>query len=69
MAAKRTLGTEELARDVEGFAADNDNLLSVEKLFGHGRGQAAQEVTLSVNNNLGKNAQYVYSMCHWRYRA
>ena len=50
--AERTLGAEELARDVEGLAADDDNLLAVQKLLGHGRGKTAEQMALAINDNL-----------------
>jgi hypothetical protein len=34
IARGRTLGTEELSRDVEGLATDDDDLLAIEELFG-----------------------------------
>lgn len=49
---RRTLSAEELARDVELLAADNNNLLTVQKLLGDSRGQATEEVTLAVDDNL-----------------
>jgi hypothetical protein len=45
-----TLGAEELSRDVEGLAAHNDNLLSVEQLLGDGAGEATEEVPLAVDD-------------------
>jgi hypothetical protein len=47
---KRTLGAEELAGDVQGLAAHNDNLLSVEQLLGDGAGEATEEVPLAVDD-------------------
>lgn len=49
---RRTLGAEELARDVELLAADNNNLLAVQKLLGDSGGQAAEKVALAVDDNL-----------------
>jgi hypothetical protein len=49
---RRTLSAEELARDVELLAADNNNLLTVQKLLGDGGGQATEEVALSIDNYL-----------------
>lgn len=46
------LGAEELAGDVEGFTSDDDNLLAVEKLLGDNAGQATEEVSLAVNDDL-----------------
>ena len=48
----RTLRSEELAGDVEGFAAHDDDLLAVEELFGDGAGEAAEEVALAVDHDL-----------------
>lgn len=48
----RTLSAEELARDVQSLAADNDNLLAVQQLLGDNAGQTAQQVALAINDNL-----------------
>lgn len=48
----RTLGTEELSGDVEGLAANDDNLLSVQELLGDGAGQATEQVALAIDDNL-----------------
>jgi hypothetical protein len=48
----RTLGTEELSRDVEGLAAHNNDLLSLEELLSNGRGQATEEVAFAINGDL-----------------
>lgn len=48
----RTLSAEELARDVQSLAADDNDLLTAEELLGHDRGQTAKEVTLAINDNL-----------------
>jgi hypothetical protein len=48
----RTLSAEELSRDVEGLAADNNDLLAVQELLGDSAGQATEQVTLSVNDDL-----------------
>ena len=45
----RTLCAEELARDVEGLAADHNNLLAVEQLFRNSAGQTAEQMALAVN--------------------
>lgn len=52
---RRTLGAEELARDVEGLAADNNDLLAVEELLGDNAGKTAQQVALAVDDNLKKH--------------
>jgi len=45
------LSAEELARDVEGFAADDNDLLTVEELLGDNAGKTTKEVALAVNDN------------------
>lgn len=49
---RHTLGAEELSRDVEGLAADDNDLLAAEKLLGDNGGETAKEVALAVNDNL-----------------
>lgn len=49
---ERTLRAEELAGDVEGLAADDDDLLAVEELLGDNAGEAAEEMALAVDNDL-----------------
>lgn len=49
---RRTLGAEELARDVEGLAADNNDLLAAQQLLGDDGGQAAEEVALAIDDDL-----------------
>lgn len=48
----RTLSSEELSGDVEGLAADNDNLLAIEELLGDGAGEATEEVALRIDGDL-----------------
>ena len=48
----RTLGAEELARDVEVLAADDNDLLAVEELLGNNAGKTAEEMALAVNDDL-----------------
>ena len=50
--SKRTLGAEELSGDVDLLAANDDELLAVEKLLGHSGGQTTKEMALAVNDNL-----------------
>lgn len=50
--SRRTLSAEELAGDVELLASHDNDLLSVEELLGHGRGQATKEMTLAIDDNL-----------------
>jgi len=47
---RRTLRAEELARDVQGLASHNDDLLAVEQLLGDRGGQATEEVPLAVDD-------------------
>jgi hypothetical protein len=54
---RRTLGAEELAGDVEGLAAHNDNLLSVEQLLSDGAGEATEQVPLAVDDLIHKSAR------------
>ncbi len=49
---KRTLRTEELARDVEGFTSHDDDLLAVKQLLCNSAGQATKEVSLAVDDDL-----------------
>lgn len=52
MRVNRTLGTEEFARDIESFAAHNDDLLAIKKLLRNGAGKATKEMPLAVNDDL-----------------
>jgi hypothetical protein len=52
----RTLRAEELARYVEGLAADNDDLLAIEDLLGDDAGETAKEMALAVDNDLQEAA-------------
>lgn len=54
---RRTLAAEELARDVKGLGADDNNLLTVEELLSHDTGEAAEEVTFAVNDDLRRKRQ------------
>lgn len=49
---ERTLRAEELARDVEGLAAGDDDLLATQELLGDDGGQAAEEVALAIDDDL-----------------
>lgn len=49
---ERTLGAEELPRDVESLATDDNNLLAAQQLLGNDAGKAAQKVALAVNDDL-----------------
>lgn len=49
---KRTLCAEELSRDVDGLAADDDNLLAAEQLLGDDAGETSEEVAFAVNDDL-----------------
>lgn len=61
---ERTLRTEELSGDVEGLAADNNNLLATQQLLGNNAGKTAQKVALAVNDNLNDTpqGQQLYSL-------
>lgn len=48
---QRTLCPEELARDVEGFAAHNDDLLAVQQLLRDRAGETAKQMALAVYDN------------------
>ena len=48
------LVAEEAARDVNLFAPDNNNFLSVENLFGDYGGESTQEMTLSIYYDGGR---------------
>ncbi len=52
---KRTLRAEEFAGDVEGLAADDDDLLAVEELLGDDAGEATEEVALAVDDDLANS--------------
>lgn len=52
MDVKRTLSAEELAGDVEGLAADDDDLLAIEKLLGDDAGEATKEMALAIDDDL-----------------
>jgi hypothetical protein len=47
---RRTLRAEELSRDVEGLAAHDNDLLTIEQLLRDRAGQATEQVALSVND-------------------
>jgi hypothetical protein len=49
---RRTLRAEELARDVESLAADDNDLLAVEELLGNNGSKTAEEVALAVDDDL-----------------
>jgi len=51
------LSAEELARDVQGLAADDDNLLAAKELLGDNAGQAAKQVALAIDHNLYERVQ------------
>ena len=47
---RRTLCAEELAGDVEGLAADNNDLLAIKQLLCDRAGKTAEQVALAVDN-------------------
>lgn len=50
-----TLRTEELSGDVDGLAADDDDLLSVQELLGDSAGKTTKEMALAVDDDLAGN--------------
>lgn len=59
---RRTLSAEELARDVELLAADNNNLLTVQKLLGDSGSETSEEMSLSVDHDLNRPSVAVLSL-------
>jgi len=49
---RRTLSSEEFARDVDGFGSDYNDFLSIEKLLSDDAGKATEEMALAVNDDL-----------------
>ena len=49
---EHTFCPEEFARDVESFASDDDDLLAVQQLLRHSTGQATQEMSLAIDDDL-----------------
>ena len=47
-----TLRAEELAGDVEGLTADNNDLLTAQELLGDNGGESAKEMALAIDDNL-----------------
>lgn len=47
---RRTLRAEELAGDVEGLAAHNNDLLAIKQLLCDRAGKTAEQVALAVDN-------------------
>jgi hypothetical protein len=58
-----TLSTEEFARDVEGFASHNDDLLAIEELLRDCAGKTTEQVTLAVDDDLVKVVSVPYLNC------
>lgn len=52
MGSRRTLRAEELSRDVESLATDDNNLLAAQQLLGNDTGETTQKVALAVNDDL-----------------
>jgi hypothetical protein len=63
MGAVRTLRTEELSRDVQGFATNNDDFLAVEQLLSHSAGQPTEEVAFAIDCNLQKSSVSYLFLC------
>jgi hypothetical protein len=49
---RRTFCSEELSRDVDGFATDDNDLLPVQQLLGYCASQTTQQVSLAIDHNL-----------------
>lgn len=49
---RHTLRTEELSGDVEGLAANDNDLLTVKELLGDNARQAAKEMALAIDDDL-----------------
>jgi hypothetical protein len=56
---RRTLSAEELSGDVEGLAADNDNLLATKQLLSDDGRQATQKVALAIDDDLEERERVV----------
>jgi hypothetical protein len=52
MYVRRTLSTEEFARDVESLASNHNDLLAVQELLCDGAGETTKEMALAVDDNL-----------------
>ena len=52
ISGRRTFRTEEFARDVNGLAADDNDLLAIEQLLRDRAGQAAAQVAFAVDYDL-----------------
>jgi len=61
---KRTLRAEELAGDVEGLAADDNDLLAIEELLGDNGGEATKEMALAIDDDLFSNHCQLPRLCH-----
>ena len=59
-----TLSTEEFARDVEGFASYNDDLLAFEELLRDCAGKTTEQVSLAVNNDLMRKLRVSLQFFH-----
>jgi hypothetical protein len=59
--AQLTLRAEEVPRDVERLAPDNNDLLAIQQLFGHDAGKATEKVAFAINNDLESVSPYVHS--------
>lgn len=50
--SKRTFCAKEFAGDIKSFASYYHDLLTVEQLLSHSAGQATQEMSLAIDNDL-----------------
>lgn len=54
---RHTLRAEELARDVEGLAANDNDLLTVKELLGDNAREAAKKMALAIDDDLYESHQ------------
>jgi hypothetical protein len=59
------LSAEELSGDVEGLAADDNNLLTAQKLLGDNRGQTAKEMALAINDDDRLEGRHLFRSGMW----
>ena len=62
---ERTFGAEKASRNIDFFATDNDNLLTIQQLLGDDTGKATVQMAFAVNNDLCLNGQTSIVMSHY----
>ena len=60
---QRTLSAEELSRDVERLAANDNDLLALEELLSNGRGKTTEKVALAIDGDLLCAVSF-HPLCH-----